>query len=130
MSFYKELSVKNEIIDDILERKTNGISPLLNKKRIASRFNFLTNVHDLFYFASLPTLFFIYTKRNSGRNLYYLLGGVYGLSFLSLGYYKKFKVEEVKKVLQANDEDLNMKLNFYSSFIRDKYDPYENLTKN
>ncbi len=127
MTNYSQLNVKNEIIDDILERKTNGVSPLLHKKKIASKFNFVRNLHDLMYFGSLPLLFFIWTKRNSGRLFYYSMGGLYFVTYFGLSFYRNKKYEETKNLLCANDEDFEKKVSFYASFVRDKYDPYERL---
>jgi len=131
MSFeHKELNIRNEIIDDIIERKSNGISPLLQKKMISSRFNLIRNTHDLLYFGALPMLFFIFTKRSSGRMVYYALGGAYFATYFALGIYRKNKYEQTKKFLSANDDDFELKCDFYSSVVRDKYDPYEAVPKN
>jgi len=131
MSFEnKKLNIKNEIIDDIIERKTNGVSPLLEKRRIASKFNLLRNAHDLLFFGALPLFFFIFTKKTSGRNVYYALGGAYLASYLVLSALRKKKYEETKRLLAANDEDFEKKSSFYASFVRDKYDPYEPLPRN
>lgn len=131
MSFeHRELNVKNEIIDDIIERKTNGVSPLLSKRKIASRFNLIRNTHDLLYFGALPLLFFIYTKRTSGRTVYYAFGGAYIAGYLALSALKSAKYEETKRLFAANDLDFEEKCAFYASVVRDKYDPYEALPRN
>ena len=127
---HRELNVKNEIIDDIIEIKSNGVSPLLEKKKYASRFNFVRNAHDLLYFGALPLLFFIYTKRTSGRMVYYAFGGVYIASYFALSVLRKTSYEETKRLFASNDEDFEEKCAFYSSVVRDKYDPYEPLPRN
>jgi hypothetical protein len=130
MSFeQKKLNIRNEIIDDIIERKSNGVSPLLEKKRIASRFNLIRNTQDLLYFGALPLLFFIYTKRTSGRMVYCALGGAYFASYFGLGLLKKIKYEETKMLFAASDSDFEEKCRFYASVVRDKYDPYEALPR-
>lgn len=130
MSFEStELNVKNEIIDDIVERKSNGVSPLLQKRKIASRYNMIRNSHDLLYFGALPMLFFIYTKRTSGRMVYYALGGAYIASYLALSALRKAKYEETKRIFAATDENFEEKCAFYASVVRDRYDPYEPLPR-
>lgn len=130
MSFESsELNIKNEIIDDILERKTNGVSPLLQKRKIASRFNMVRNAHDILYFGALPMLFFIYTKKTSGRMVYFVMGGVYIASYLALLALKKAKYEEAKRLFAASDENFEEKCAFYASVVRDRYDPYEPLPR-
>lgn len=130
MSFHKELNIKNEIIDDIIERKSNGVSPLLEKKRAASRYNIIRNFHDLMYFGSLPYLFFVYSKRNSGRQIYNIFAGAYIATYLGLGYLKTIQYEKTKQLLAADDNNFEDKVAFHVSFVRDKYDPYEKLPKN
>lgn len=129
-SEHKTLNVKNEIIDDILERKSKGVSPLLEKKKIASFFNLIRNSHDLLYFGALPMLFFIYTKRSTGRMVYYYLGGAYFATYLAMSKFRNYQYIETKKLLASNDSDFEEKCAFYASVVRDKYDPYELLPKN
>jgi len=130
MTESNKFSIKNEIIDDIISRKEKGISPLIINKNIAMRFNALRNISDLMYFSAVPFLFFCFTKRNSGRAIYYINPIIYGVSYFALSHFINLQYESTKKAFNATDEDFEQRVKFYASVVKDKYDPYEKLPQN
>ena len=127
----KAFSVKNEIIDDIISRREKGVSPLMVNKSIAVRFNTMRNIQDLMYFSAVPFLFFCWTKRNSGRKIYYLNPIIYGASYFALSsFINVHAYAATKESFKATDDDFEERVRFYASYVKDKYDPYEKLPQN
>ena len=130
MTESNKFCIKNEIIDDIISRREKGISPLLINRTIALKFNALRNVSDLMFFATVPVLFFSWTKRHSGRSIYFINPIIYGVSYFALSQLINMQYEKTKNAFKATDEDFGERIEFYASVVKDKYDPYEKLPQN
>ncbi len=130
MTESRKFSMKNEIIDDIIARRETGVSPLLEKKLIAIKFNTLRNISDIMYFSAVPFLFFCWTKRNTGRAIYLINPLIFGVSYFALSKLISFQYEKTKTAFNATDEDFEKRVKFFASVVKDKFDPYEKLPQN
>ena len=130
MTDNNKFSIRNEIIEDIESRKEKGISTLLEKNKIARKFNTLRNISDLMYFSTVPLLFFTWTKRNTGRLIYYINPIIFVTIQFGLKKLISVQYENTKTAYNATNEDFEERIEFFASVVRDKYDPYEKLPKN
>ena len=125
MSSLSSVPVRKIYLEDAISRHKDGVSPIKQKKIIATKFY---NVENLYTFSGLCTAvsaFYAINKRYTGRNVYYyVLGGSIVAYFSLLTWRNNLKIETMK-ILEADEKNFNDYVLFYKHAVIDQVHSYE-----